>query len=206
MRRLILALPIVLGLACGCSNQPGLEKAAQRDAREAIARGDYRMRAVDEVRDETSRRYQLAYNKTILLEQPFITPANRLEERMVAMARDHSAANTRAFSDALLAETIYVPSTKEGFLLAKTRPSAVTFIRMPIEDGRHAMVLFSSPDRLRQTFHNDTEWYIQSLTGRQALAVSKGSPVVVNYALRPPVYIAPDQVEKLLASSPKPAP
>jgi hypothetical protein len=206
MRRLILALPMVLGLACGCSKPTGLEKAAQRDAREAIARGDYRLRTMDQVSDETLRRYGLAYNETILLEQPFITPANQLEERIVAMARDHSAANAAAFSEALLAEKVYLPSTKEGAALAEAEPSAVTFLRMPTEKDRHAMVVFTSVARLRQAFHNDTEWYVIGVTGRQALKLSGGSQVVVNYGLQPPVYIEPEQVKALLVASVKPAP
>jgi hypothetical protein len=206
MRRLLLGLSLILGLACGCSGEPNLEKAARRDARQAIARGDYRVRPMDAIRDEASRRYSATYNETIVLEQPFITPANRLEERIVAMARDHSAANTAAFSEALLAAKVYLPSTREGAALAKAQPSAVTFMRMPTEKDRRAMVMFSSVDRLRQAFHNDTEWYVVGVTGRQALELSGGSQVVVNYGLQPPVYIEPDQVEALLAPSPKPAP
>lgn len=205
MRRSILGLSLVLGLACGCSNEPDLEKAARRDARAAIARGDYRVRPMDAIRDETSRRYGMAYNETIVAEQPFISPANRLEERIVAMARNHSAANTRAFSAALLSETVYLPSTKEGSALAKAQPLAVTFLRMPTDKDRRAMVVFSSVARLRQAFHNETEWYVIGVTGRQALELSGGSQLVVNYGLQPPVFIEPGQVKDLLASSPKPA-
>lgn len=205
MRRLMLSLPIVLSLVGACSNGSKLESTARQDARKAIARGDYRVRPMDDMRDETSRRYGLAYNATIVQEQPFIMPANRLEKRIVAMARDHSAANTTAFSEALLAEKVYLPSTEEGAALAKAQPSAVTFLRMPTGEDRHAMVVFTSVARLRQAFHNDTEWYVVGVTGRQALELSGGSQVVVNYGLQPPVYIEPEQVKELLASSPKPA-
>jgi hypothetical protein len=46
---------------------------------------------------------------------------------------------------------------------------------------------------------------VVGVTGQQALELSGGSQVVINYGLQPPVYIEPGQAKELLASSPKPA-
>jgi len=157
------------------------------------------------MKDAESRRYGVAFNAIILTEQPFLAPANDLEKAMVALARTPSKESERAFETVLLTSKVYLPTTREGVAKTKADPTQVTFLRLPIETGRpHAMVVFTSPARLRQSLHNETEWPWIALSGRQALATGAGYPIVVNYGLRPPVYIEPEQISRLLAQSPAP--
>jgi hypothetical protein len=199
MRSWLLAMAAVVGAVSACA---GPESVAQRDAREAIARGDYRMKPPETMKDAEGRRYGLAYNATIETEQPFIAPANPLEIAMVALAENPSKESESAFETALLTSEVYILTSKEGVAAFKANPTKMTFSRLPTEVGRpYSMVLYSSRARLHQGMHNDTEWYWLSMPGRIALASSGGVPIAVNYGLRPPVYIEPEQVTRLLSQN-----
>ena len=203
MRSWILAMIAVAGLASACA---GPESIAKRDARGAIARGDYRLKPPEAMESAKDRRYGLAYNAIIVAEQPFITPTNPLEDAMVALARKPSKENERAFEAALLTSEVYVLTSKEGLAAFEVDPSKITFTRLPTDPGRpYAMALYTSRARLHQGMHNETKWYWLSMPGRAALATGQKYPVALNYGLRPPVYIEPEQVTRMLAQNP-PAP
>jgi hypothetical protein len=200
MRSWFLAMAAVAGLLLACA---GPESVAQRDARDAIARGDYRMKPPEAMKDAKGRRYGLAYNAIIETEQPFIAPTNPLEVAMVSLANNPSKDSESAFETALLTSEVYVLTSNEGVAAFKADPTKITFTRLPTEVGRpYSMVLYSSRARLHQGMHNDTEWHWLSMPGRIALASSGGVPITVNYGLRPPVYIEPEQVTRLLAQKP----
>ena len=200
MRSWLLAMMAAVGLASACT---GPESVAQRDAREAIARGDYRLKPPEAMKDAKDRQYGLAYNAIIVAEQPFITPTNPLEEAMVALARNPSQENERAFEAALLASQVYVLTSKEGLAAFKADPTKITFTRLPTDPGRpYAMVLYTSRARLHQGMHNETKWYWLSMPGRAALATGQKYPIALNYGLRPPIYIEQVQVAQMLARNP----
>ncbi|NEX95014.1 SseB family protein, partial [Caulobacter sp. 17J65-9] len=174
---------------------------AVADARAAIAKGDLRPRELKAGLSEAQRRYALAYNKTILLERPFIAPANELEQRLVAMARNPSEASERAFGELLLTSKVYLVTNKEGYAAAKAGSTDVSFWTAPLRAGTDALALFTSEQRVREAMANDGEIYMLAMPGRSALELAGGVPIAVNYGLQPPAIVQPEQVALLLERS-----
>jgi len=172
---------------------------ARREAREALARGDYRLRDVAGAHDDQSRRAATAYNETILLEQPYITPENDLETRLVALARDASPENVERFERALLEGPLYIVTTKEGHAASSQGGRVgLPVWTAPMADGTVVAVLFTSERRIAEALHNSDGIYWIALKGRAALEVVRGKRVMLNFGLQPPAIWSAEQTERML--------
>ncbi|NEX93652.1 SseB family protein [Caulobacter sp. 17J65-9] len=170
-----------------------LETSARRDARMAMAIGDFRQRDPAQAKTEEGHRYAQAFNRTLSQERPYITAGNPLEESLLALARTPSPLTSQAFEDAFLSSKVYLVTTKEG--QAETRPP---FWRTAVGANADAMVVFTSEDRLREALTNEPTIYWVTMSGRDALRLGRGLPVAINPGLRPPAVIQPAQAESLL--------
>lgn len=195
-----LAAALVLAMTHDVSAAPD----PRVEARAAVARGDYRLRKVDGAADEQSRRDAMAYNETILLEQPYITPDNELERSLIALAKDPSAQNVTAFERALIEGPIYVVTTREGRAAAAAGGTQLPIWMAPMPDGSTLAVLFTSKRRVAEALHNTGEIYWVAVSGRAALEMVRGKQVMVNFGLQPPVSWPAEQAERLLSEAQAP--
>lgn len=192
-----LAAAMALAMAHGVSAASD----PREEARAALARGDYRLRKVDGAAGEQARQDATAYNETILLGQPYITPENDLERSVVALARDPSPQNVAAFERALIEGPIYLVTTKEGRAAAAAGGKTMPIWMAPMPDGSTVAVLFTSERRVAEALHNSEDIHWVAVTGRGALEMVRGKPVMVNFGLQPPVSWPAEQTERLLSEA-----
>jgi hypothetical protein len=131
----------------------------------------------------------------------FIRPQNELEKHIDVLARRKTPAARRAFEECFLRSDLYLVTTPEGMWNARIKKSdgAIAVWQGPLSDGRHAVALFTSPERMAQSFYAEDEVPYVKMNGRDTLDLAIGGPLVVNYGLEPPVFIEPDRAKALKA-------
>lgn len=177
---------------------PAVEHRARRDARMAMAIGDFRQRDLAQAKDDEARRYAVAFNLTLAQERPYIAAGNPLEESLLALARNPSSLTSQAFEDTFLTSKVYLITSKEGQAAAQSGSASIPFWRASVGGDPGAMVVFTSEERVREALTNENEVYWMAMTGRDALRLARGLSVAVNPGLRPPAIIRPDKAESLL--------
>lgn len=127
-----------------------------------------------------------------------IKPSNELEKRLVALTRKRTAASLKAFQDCFLTAELYVVTTPGGMAAARrgmNDGSPVAIWRGPLLDGRHGVAVFTSLERMTQSFYEEDDVPYLTMKGRDTLDLAVGGPLVVNYGLRQTVFIEPDEAK-----------
>ncbi|MDQ0465508.1 hypothetical protein QO010_003297 [Caulobacter ginsengisoli] len=138
-------------------------------------------------------------------DRTFIKPANPLEQALVDAARRPGSLEAgQRLETALLTTKVYIPTTMGSALegVIKPGPRDVQAWHVFLPDGRRALALYSSLDRL-PVLKGVAQGYI-ALSGRDALKMAADSPVALNWGVDPHVYWSPQQVVGILAGVPPP--
>ena len=138
-----------------------------------------------------------------LQERPFITAQNPLEEALLVFVREPTPETEAAMGNALLTTTVFLKVDAEAAVALQNdsdaRPARVNIWMVTLPDGRNALALYTSLERLKSAFADQPEIPWVSMTGAAALALARpDQPVALNWGVDPHVYWGPDLTAQLL--------
>jgi hypothetical protein len=109
---------------------------------------------------------------------PVFEPVNMVERQLVAAANGN-ADQQKAFDKFVLDETIYVatPEAHSEGMVTLQADTKVQFLNVPLNDGRQAAAVFSSPQRIWEAFGEVGYLGIQ---GRALFEIIRTQPAVLN--------------------------
>lgn len=123
-------------------------------------------------------------------------PVNMVEQQLVAAASG-DAGQQRAFERFILDETLYVATPEvqpEGTVTLKEN-TTVQLMNVPLNDGRQAMAVFTSPQRVAETFGDVGYMGIQ---GRILFEMIRGGPALLNPGQAYGVVWEPESMDAML--------
>lgn len=123
-------------------------------------------------------------------------PANNVELQLVAAATG-DAAQQKAFERFILDETLYVatPEVKSEGYVTLEKDTNVKLLNVPLNDGRSAAAVFTSPQRIAEAFGD--VGYI-GIQGRVLFEIIRTSPAVLNPGQAMGVVWEPDALSAML--------
>jgi len=109
---------------------------------------------------------------------PAFVPTNMLEQQLVAAANG-DAEQQRAFETFMLGETLYVgtPEVPVEGSVTFSQGETIRLMNIPLEDGREAAAVFTSPQRVAEAFGE--VGYI-GIEGRILFEIIRATPAVLN--------------------------
>lgn len=131
-----------------------------------------------------------------MADAPPFEPLNDLERLLVRAATepDQRPAFARAILDAQLCAVSATAGPSGEQVAGEDR--RVSLVTVPLEDGRHAIAVFTAPQRVAQIYGPDTPYI--GMRGRDLIAMIVDSPMLLNAGLTYGVLWAPEELAQLL--------